>query len=37
VALPISPSLPSYLDLAFCDAQMGPWPQIVAAMGKRIA
>ena len=37
VALPISPRLPSYLDLAFSDAQMGPWPQIVAAMGKRIA
>jgi hypothetical protein len=37
VALPFSPCLPSYLDLAFSDAQMGPWPQIVAAMGKRIA
>lgn len=37
VALPISPRLPSYLDLAFSDAQMGPWPRIVAAMGKRIA
>jgi hypothetical protein len=37
VALPVSPRLPSYLDLAFSDAQMGPWPQIVAAIGKRIA
>jgi hypothetical protein len=37
VVLPISPRLPSYLDLAFSDAQMGPWPGIVAAMGKRIA
>ena len=37
VALPISPRLPSYLDLSFSDAQMGPWPGIVAAMGKRIA
>ena len=37
VALPVSPRLPSYLDLAFSDAQLGPWPQIVAAMGKRIA
>lgn len=37
VALSISPRLPSYLDLAFSDAQMGPWPGIVAAMGKRIA
>jgi hypothetical protein len=37
VALPISPRLPSYLDLAYSDAQMGPWPQIVAAMGMRIA
>ena len=37
VALPVSPRLPSYLDLAFSDAQMGPWPGIVAAMGKRIA
>ena len=36
VALPVSPRLPSYLDLAFSDAQMGPWPAIVAAMGKRI-
>jgi hypothetical protein len=37
VALRVSPRLPSYLDLAFSDAQMGPWPAIVAAMGKRIA
>ena len=37
VALPFSPRLPSYVDLAFSDAQMAPWPQIVAAMGKRIA
>jgi hypothetical protein len=37
VALPISPRLPSYVDLAFSDARMGPWTQIVAAMGKRIA
>jgi hypothetical protein len=37
VALPVSPRLPSYIDLAFSDAQMGPWPAIVAAMGKRIA
>jgi hypothetical protein len=37
VALPVSPQVPSYIDLAFSDALMGPWPQIVAAMGKRIA
>jgi len=37
VALPISPRLPSYFDFAFSDAQMGPWPGTVAAMGKRIA
>jgi hypothetical protein len=37
VALPVSSRLPSYIDLAFSDAQMAPWPQIVAAMGKRIA
>jgi hypothetical protein len=37
VALPVSPRLPSYVDLAFSDAQMGPWPGIVAAMGRRIA
>ena len=37
VALPFSPRLPSYVDLAFSDAQMAPWPQIVAAMGKRVA
>ncbi|MDB5396659.1 MAG: hypothetical protein JWM91_4165 [Rhodospirillales bacterium] len=37
VALPYAPNLPSYLDLAFSDAEMAPWPQIVAAMGKRIA
>jgi hypothetical protein len=37
VALPVSPRLPSYLDLAFTDAQMGPWPAIVTAMGKPIA
>jgi hypothetical protein len=37
VALPFSPRLPSYVDLAFSDAQMAPWPQIVATMGKRIA
>jgi hypothetical protein len=37
VALPVSPRLPSYLDLSFSDARMGPWPAIVAAMGKRIA
>jgi hypothetical protein len=37
VALPVSPRLPSYLDLAFSDAQMGPWPAIVSAIGKRIA
>jgi hypothetical protein len=36
VALPFSPRLPSYVDLAFSDAQMAPWPQIVAAMGKRL-
>ncbi len=37
VMLPVSPQLPSYFDFAFSDARMGPWPQIVAAMGKRIA
>jgi hypothetical protein len=37
VALPYTLGMPVYLDLAFSDAQMGPWPQIVAAMGKRVA
>lgn len=37
VALPISPRAPSYIDLAFSDAQMAPWSGIVAALGKRIA
>ena len=37
VAFPVSPRLPSYLDLSFSDAGMGSWPAIVAAMGKRIA
>jgi len=37
VPLPIAPGLPSYFDFAFSDAQMAPWPGIVAAMGKRIA
>lgn len=29
-------SIPAYLDFAFTDGNMTPWPQIVAAMGKRI-
>ena len=29
-------SIPAYLDFAFTDGSMTPWPQIVAAMGKRI-
>ena len=29
-------SIPAYLDLSFTDGNMTPWPQIVAAMGKRI-
>ena len=37
VALPYTLGLPTYLDLSFSDAQMAPWPQIVAAMGKRVA
>jgi hypothetical protein len=37
VALPYTLGVPAYLDLSFSDAQMAPWPQIVAAMGKRIA
>jgi len=37
VALPYTLGMPTYLDLSFSDAQMAPWPRIVAAMGKRIA
>ncbi len=37
VALPYTLGVPTYLDLSFSDAQMAPWPQIVAAMGKRLA
>jgi hypothetical protein len=37
VALPYAQGLPSYIDLAFSDAQMAPWPQIVSAIGKRLA
>jgi hypothetical protein len=37
VALPYAPRLPSYIDLAFSDAEMAPWPQIVSAMGKPLA
>jgi len=37
VALPYTPGIPTYLDLSFSDAQMAPWPQIVAAMGARVA
>ena len=37
VALPYTLGMPAYLDLSFSDAQMGPWPQIVAAMGARVA
>lgn len=35
----LSPELamPAYLDFSFEDGNMTPWPQIVAAMGKRIA
>jgi hypothetical protein len=36
VALPYTLGMTAYLDLSFSDAQMAPWPQIVAAMGKRI-
>lgn len=37
VALAAPLAMPAYVDLAFSDAQMAPWPQIVAAMGKRLA
>ncbi|HTJ63790.1 MAG TPA: hypothetical protein VL899_08260 [Alphaproteobacteria bacterium] len=37
VALDAPLGMPVYVDLAFSDAQMAPWPQIVAAMGKRLA
>jgi hypothetical protein len=37
VALDAPLGMPAYVDLAFSDAQMASWPQIVAAMGKRIA
>jgi hypothetical protein len=37
VALPYMLGVPAYLDLSFSDAQMAPWPQIVATMGKRVA
>ncbi len=37
VALPYVLGMPAYLDLSFSDAQMASWPQIVAAMGKRVA
>ncbi|WP_157218864.1 hypothetical protein [Flavisphingomonas formosensis] len=36
VALPPSLAVPAYLDLAFSDGEMTPWPAIVRAMGKRI-
>lgn len=37
VALPYTLGLPTFLDLSFSDAQMAPWPEIVAAMGRRVA
>lgn len=36
VALHPELAMPAYLDLSFVDGNMTPWPQIVAAMGKRI-
>ena len=36
IALRSSLKIPAYLDLAFSDGGMTPWPQIVAAMGQRI-
>lgn len=36
VALPVAVAMPVYLDLAFADGGMMPWPDIVAAMGTRI-
>ncbi len=29
--------IPTYLDLAFSDGQMAPWPTIVQAMGRRVS
>lgn len=37
VALPQTLALPAYVDLAFSDAQIAPWPQIVQTMGQRVA
>jgi hypothetical protein len=37
VALPDMLGMPAYLDLSFSDCRMAPWPQIVAAMGRRVA
>jgi len=37
VALLPELAMPAYLDLSFNDGNMTPWPQIVAAMGKRLA
>lgn len=36
VALPSAKALPLYVDLAFSDAQVAPWPQTVRAIGRRI-
>ncbi len=36
VALPPLLALPTYVDLAFSDATIAPWPQTVRAIGRRI-
>ncbi len=36
VALPSAKTLPVYVDLAFSEAQVAPWPQTVRAIGHRI-
>lgn len=36
VALPALPRLPVYVDLAFSDAPMAPWPDMVRAIGQRL-
>jgi hypothetical protein len=36
VALPSPACLPIYVDLAFSEAQVAPWPQTVRAIGRRV-
>lgn len=36
VALPSSKTLPIYVDFAFSEAQVAPWPQTVRAIGRRV-